>query len=302
MNKITYEAWVEEIAHFLDFPNVEKSVEEEIKKRLDSILLTKAHNGTRPPVDVLTDYLKGDVKDEKLKMVIGLSGGSLEKLRRVYACLFPDIPWGQRVKNDRIRRAVAEFIINPRTRTEFIPEFIRKSFSLPDDWIDRLKSTDYMSVVARSTLESMYSVRMGFELERMVSVLAEEAGTTFAKGSVRTVDSKEVDIAIPDLDKPEMLIMCSYALTTSSSQTARANEQGAMYEKMIAYSRSRTSKNDKRPCVFINIVDGGGWLARSRDLRHLYDNCDYCFSYASLPKLKELMLQRHTADANKSIS
>lgn len=44
------------------------------------------------------------------------------------------------------------------------------------------------------------------------------------KAPVSIIENKEVDVAIPSIKKPKILIMSSYALTTASSQTSRANE------------------------------------------------------------------------------
>ena len=289
MNKISFEEWKKGIANFLDFPDVESEIESEIKDNTREILLTKAHNGSRPAIDVLTNYLEGDTEDKKLKIIVGLAGSSVEKLKRVFKAKFPEIPWGRWAKEDLARRWVASFLINPYEETKiFIPKFIRGSFSLPDDWINRLKSEESMSAVVRHSMGSKYSVRMGFELENQIKERVKKAGLECTKGSVLAVDNKEVDVAVPNLSHPHTLIMSSYSLTTASSQTTRANEQAAMYRSVQTYNGSRSMRG-KRKCLFINVVDGGGWIARKKDLEHLWDNCDYCFTFSSLDKLEELL-------------
>ena len=97
------------------------------------------------------------------------------------------------------------------------------------------------------------------------------------KGQVEIVDFKEVDVAIPNVSNPEILIMSSYALTTSSSQSSRANEQAAMYEKVQTYNRRSQKIKYGKPITFINVIDGGGWIERKNDLLKMWVDCDYCF-------------------------
>jgi hypothetical protein len=43
--------------------------------------------------------------------------------------------------------------------------------------------------------------------------------------------------------------------------------------------------------VFINFVDGGGWLARKRDFERLVENCDYFLNLYNLDMLEGILAQ-----------
>lgn len=92
------------------------------------------------------------------------------------------------------------------------------------------------------------------------------------------------------------MIMVSYMETTSSSQTARANEQLAMYQKIIGenvrFGRQR---------VFVNVIDGAGWLARRSDLVKLYRGCDFCLNMKTLDQL-EAIICRYVPDRYYTIN
>lgn len=137
-------------------------------------------------------------------------------------------------------------------------------------------------------MQSKYAVRIGDALEDEVRKIVENSGFNSEKGAVRIVDDKEVDIAIPNTDEPQILIMSSYQLTTSSSQSSKANEQLRMYQDIERHNRSR-SQRDSPNALFINVIDGGGWLSRSNELQTMWDGCDYCFSYSSLSGLREVL-------------
>jgi len=78
--------------------------------------------------------------------------------------------------------------------------------------------------------------------------------------------------------------MTAYNETTSSSQTQRANEHREMFlvvqNDNLRYGRKR---------VFVNFIDGAGWLARRSDLRKLYDGCDYIINLKTLDRLPAII-------------
>jgi len=96
---------------------------------------------------------------------------------------------------------------------------------------------------------------------------------------------KEVDHVLPSFDDPYIMVMVSYMETTSSGQTTRANEQQSMYQKIIG-ENVRYSPNER---IFVNVVDGVGWLARRSDLRKMYTGCHYCLNMKTLDQLEPLV-------------
>jgi len=96
---------------------------------------------------------------------------------------------------------------------------------------------------------------------------------------------KEIDHAIPSLEELYIMVMVSYMETTSSNQTTRANEQQTMYQKIIG-ENVRYPNNQR---VFVNVVDGAGWLARRSDLRKIYEGCHYCLNMQTLDQLESIV-------------
>ncbi len=242
-------------------------------------------------MDVLTDYLNArNVKDmeERLKVIIGFSHGSLEKVKRIYEGILPGVSWSSLRYDEHRRRRIASFLIHPESEEFFVPPFIRKSFSLPHNWIELLQDEGYLNAVIHGNMQSRYAVHIGEALEEEVRKIATDTGLGSQKGAVHIVDNKEVDIAIPNSDEPQILIMSSYQLTTSSSQSSKANEQLRMYQDIRGYNSSRRQRSELN-VLFINVIDGGGWLSRPNDLQTMWDGCDYCFSYSSLNGLREVL-------------
>src|SRR5690606_3867114 len=141
--------------------------------------------------------------------------------------------------------------------------------------------------VIRRKLTGEYTDRKGDAIENIIRSeldhICAKYGLSHSKGQVRLV-GKEVDHVIPSMADPYVLIMTSYMETTSSSQTARANEQSVMYGDLQSDNRRYGTKR-----VFVNFVDGAGWLARRSDLRKLYDGCDYIINLKTLDRLEAII-------------
>ncbi len=286
--KLQLEELISGMSVFLEIPEVETKIDEEVSQTVQRFLLSKVVKGDSSSLDLLTDCLESNEHgDTRLKIIVGLTGGSLERLKRVYKVICPGESWSAIYRDFQARRKIAEFILNPIKETR-VPLFIRNSFYLPDNWIDLLQDKSYLQAVVRNSLQSKYAVNMGNAFEKRILDEVACFDTEFQKGAVNIVDHKEVDVAIPDVNKSRILIMSSYSLTTSSSQTSRANEQAAMYDKVQSHNRGQRKKG-KQETIFVNFVDGGGWLDRPNDLKKMHIDCDYCFSYSDMQDFNQVL-------------
>ncbi len=289
--KLTFNELLDGMSPFLDFPEIEREIYEERQNRIE-----QAESGvTFPDVkvgesrDIESILRVSNTKEYKkrLQLILATTQGSLEALDRVCMVLCPDQKsWAQRRSNIHATRQIAEFLIEP-SGYDGIPWYTSERFRLPEDWLNRIRE----NLVAKihNSLQSLYSTRTGFALESSIGSIVIESGYTWEKGYVDFVDNKEVDVVVPQLVLPRILIMSSYNLTTASSQTSRAREQKSMYEAIHRYNSARSRANTT-DVQLINVVDGGGWLSRLNDLNEMYRNCDYAFAFNHLnSKLPEIL-------------
>lgn len=271
---------------FLKFPSVETRIMKEVRNRMASILMHGVSNGGRPQEEVLCDYLDGE---EKLKILLAFAGASLEKFKRVFEnyygrALSPQI-WEDRA----VRREISKLLISPSDSkmAADMPFFVQALFRLPENWVSLLgDSSAITKVLAEKVLTGMYSKLTGDALESEIrrNVRAEARSE---KGQVACVDNKEVDVVVPGIAAPRILIMSSYRLTTSSEQSSRANEQARMYDDLQTHNRRARGKRDK--VLMVNVIDGGGWLSRKNDLEKIWVNSDYAFSCSQMAQLREMV-------------
>jgi hypothetical protein len=83
-----------------------------------------------------------------------------------------------------------------------------------------------------------------------------------------------------------MLIDITYGITTSSAQTRYAERAVSAAAKI----RDRNlDKQDKQSVIFINVVDGAGWVARQSDLNKIERCSDYLMNIQALGSIEDLI-------------
>lgn len=140
----------------------------------------------------------------------------------------------------------------------------------------------------KRALIGTYSGRKGYRVEAQIrgrlESIRERYGIGFEQGRSRFVNVN-VDFAIPSLDDPWVVLMCSFQETTSSGQSTKARDMETAYDD-IRRSNSRNRENR----AFVNFADGGGWLARKRDFQRLVENCHYFVNLRHLDLLEPIVL------------
>jgi hypothetical protein len=134
-----------------------------------------------------------------------------------------------------------------------------------------------------------YGAKKGHRVEGLIRRVLEDVrakyGIGFEKGRSRFVNV-DIDFAIPSLQDPWIILMSSFQETTSSGQTTKARDMLAAYTQL---TESNSRYREKR--IFINFVDGGGWLARRSDLQRLVRECDYILNLQNLKMLDDIILR-----------
>lgn len=300
--KLTFqEAWDSTTIFFVD-----EYLEDEMDAHLDKLLAASRHpriaHENEKSVEDLLIFLRDDTSGlDVILSDIGLSG---EKFKRIVSLLrkIGRIPgdfsseWTiDRIKRELVRdsslaQIIASLLLDGKRDAGLRPY-------IPRYYLDMLNYRE-LEAAARSIREirykdsliGTYGGRKGHQVEatiaRELSRIAQTTGVSFEKGRSRFVNV-DVDFAIPSLEDPWIIVMSSFQETTSSGQTTKVRDMQAAYT-LIAQSNSRYRENR----VFINFVDGGGWLARKSDLQRLVNECHYFLNLQHLNML-EAIVQLH---------
>jgi hypothetical protein len=297
--KPSFDEFIQTCTPLLKIPELEAQVRTRVRAIVDELL------GFRADVDptmTLKQFLK---KDENfLGVLLALTNLSQEKFLRILtAQRFATGDYGTEWGVDRVYRKIrsddgfAETIVrlflegrSSALLAEQVADFYLEQLALPANWSEVIRDEHVIGNVVRKKLMGEYIDQKGEHVERKIKTLLDRLqdtyGITHAHGQVRFV-GKEIDHAIPSLDDPFVMVMVSYMETTSSSQTTRANEQLAMYQKIIG-ENVRYAPMER---VFVNVVDGAGWLARRSDLRKMYTGCHYCLNMKTFDQLEAIILK-----------
>jgi len=296
--KLPFDDFIKTCTPLLKIPELEQAMRERVRGIVAELLNFQSDTD---PAQNLKQFLQ---KDENfLGVLLALTNLSQEKfLRIITAQRFAEKDFGPEWGADKIYKkikaddAFAEQIArlflegrDSKLLAEQVADFYLDQLSLPANWSEIIRDQNIIGNIVRKKLAGEYTDQKGAYVEKQVRSILDEVqskyGVSNAHGQVKLV-GKEIDHAIPSLEEPYIMVMVSYMETTSSNQTARANEQQAMYQKIIG-ENVRYPKNQR---VFVNVVDGAGWLARRSDLRKIHEGCHYCLNMKTLDQLESIVL------------
>jgi len=180
---------------------------------------------------------------------------------------------------------VADLLVNGKRNkglARYIPRYYLETLNYREI---RGGSREARRIHYKKSLIGTYSGRKGYKVEGLVRQKLMEIGVLFGKGRSRMIET-DIDFAIPSLDDPWVIIMSSFQETTSSGQSTKARDMFTAYERV---NRANSRYGENR--AFVNFVDGGGWLARKRDLERLVEHCHYFINLNHLSMLDDIVRQ-----------
>jgi len=303
-HKISFqEAWDSTSVFFVD-ENLEAEIDLEVENLLviaqDPRISENAHIEVEAIVEFLIQNENGldvvlrdiELSDEKFMRIVTL----MRKLRRISGGFtIDDTEWSlskikaKIVKEPDFGEVIARLLINGKNDKElatFIPRY----------YLDTLNYREIKgsSIAARRirfkrSLIGTYGGRKGYRFESRIQHklegIKERYGVQFGKGPSRLINTN-IDFAVPGVDDPWVVIMSSFQETTSSGQTTKARDMLNAYVRVME-NNSRNRENR----VFVNFVDGGGWLARKRDFHRLVEQCHYFINLQHIDMLDSIVLE-----------
>lgn len=297
---VTFDEFVATCTPLAKFPDFEAQMKERVCAIVARLLKFEYESeGT----EGLIAFMQEDL--DFLKLLLKMVNLSQEKFKRVISAdrfARGDFgnEWDVKAIHARLKRdigfahSLAEMFLAGRQGPliEQVADFYLEQLRFPESWTTILQDKRLAAGIAREMLSGEYSDRKGDHVEYVVAqtlaMATEPRGLAFEKGKVDFL-GKEADLAVPGIQNPDVTVMISYTETTSSSQTARANEQAVLFDEINKWNRrNRTNK------VLVNVLDGGGWLARKSDMRKMFDLCHYCLNLNTLDRFG-IIIERHAA-------
>lgn len=305
------EAWDTSTAFLID-----EEIENAIDSKVESIAKASINGRiSNKPIEVggVTDYLRE--KKEGLEVILSDLTLSQEKFIRIVSLLRRigridsefNSEWNfQRIKtkikdDERFTREIAKLLVEGAKDKELkklLPRYYLEKLNLKEvagepEIKRRLKIKEQES-------RKWYGNLKGKKVENIIRDELERIklkhGVNYERGRIDLIHT-DADWVVPSKNDPHVIIMVSYQETTSSGQTNKARDMYRAYERV----REKNMRyKEKR--VFINFVDGIGWLARKADFKRLVEECHYFLNLHHLSTL-ESIVKKHVPNRffNKTI-
>lgn len=292
--KLTFEEVIETSSVFYNDDEVERRFDRFIQEKAKDIIAykrVKEHVDLEEVMKFLREQPNG------LKRILTILHLSEEKFKRIITLLRKlkgefDREWTlkkieKKVKsNDEFARKIGQLFINGKNNPrliKYLPRFYRERLNLKSlrEYVDE----EELIIRLKERYRGTYFNWKGDAVEELIRRRLDTIGINYERGITPLVEVT-VDWAIPNLEDPYVIIMSSYQETTSSSQTVKARDMLQCYE---AIHHRNIQRGEDR--AFVNFVDGGGWLARQKDLRRLLDGCHYFLNINNLNMLKGIILK-----------
>jgi hypothetical protein len=302
--KISFEeAWNSATIFFVD-----EELEDEIDAEVGALLTVasdpRVSEDALMEIDSITEFLAEhelgldvilrdvELSEEKFMRMVSL----LRKIGRISGGFFADdTEWTiSRIKHKIVRdrnfaHMIAELLLDGKNDQElkiYIPRYYLETLNYREI---RGSSLAARRIRCKRSLIGTYGGRKGYKVENLIrqelARIQTHHGIPYGKGRSRIIDT-DIDFAVPNVEDPWIIIMSSFQETTSSGQTTKARDMLSAYLRVLEHnSRNRENR------AFINFVDGGGWLARKRDLARLVDQCHYFINLQNLDMLEAIILK-----------
>jgi len=290
--KLTFEDVIKTSIVFYVDESLEKRFDEFVRKKAQSIIKAKKSAKTIS-VDELIEFLR--TESDALTRVLSILHLSKEKFLRIISLLRKiegtfDVEWNFNKVNKKIKediefaRKIADLFINGKDNpilVKYLPLYYRERLNLTT--LEEFKTENELILKLKDRYMGQYHKWKGDAVEELIRKRLKTLGVPYAKGKTEIIDVT-VDWAIPNLQDPQIIIMSSYQETTSSAQSEKTRGMLRCYELIQHRNMQRGEKR-----IFINFVDGGGWLARQADLRRLIEACHYFLNINTLSMLDDII-------------
>ena len=286
-------------------------IDSELEALVNSLVENEVRSRKAEMADIGTsDGLRSFIRKtpDAIEKIISLLSFSEERFKRIVTMLrlqkgfMPTTEWSlSKVRSmmlesplwmDEISTLLSSGAILPKYE-ELIPPFYRSNLLINETTLSRLASEDDIRRAAKKSFEGFYNNRLGDSffscIEKNVRKICGQIGVPCeSKCQVPILGLGEmIGIAIPNARKPRVLIDVTYGITTSSAQTKYAERAERIAKRLRDICAGLT---DDERIVYVNVVDGAGWVARQADLGKLLRASDYLLNIKTIETLSSIIL------------
>lgn len=170
-----------------------------------------------------------------------------------------------------------------------IPAFYLENMAMDEATLNKLKDENTVRQLVKKGFEGKYSNGIGdavlADIERELRRVCAIYGLDYQSNVRVPMLDRAVSFVIESPIDPKLILDVSYSVTTSSSQGSKKEAA-----RKTVDARTRTGKN----FVFVNFLDGAGWIGRQADMREIHRCSDYVLNFQNLGILEDIIAEHIT--------
>lgn len=295
--KLTYDELFNSATMFYINPQCEESIKKTIEQHTAEILTGLKTISSK---ETLKQYII-DHKDA-LDRLTSVAEISEERFKRMVSMIRKDrgfvfgTEWGlSKIRSAMLDSpAMMESILNllwdgkndPKMQA-CIPAFYLENMAIDASTLSKIQDEDSVRQLVKRGLEGTYSNMIGdailADIEKELKRVCAKHGLEYQKNVRIPKLDRAVSFVLESSTKPKLILDVSYSVTTSSSQGSK--KEAARKTETVIKAERAAGKN----IIYVNFLDGAGWIGRQADLREIHRCSDYVLNFQNMGLLEDII-------------
>lgn len=301
--KLTYDELFNSTTMFYINEQYEADIEQEVRSKTADISV-----GLRTIKD--KESLKQYIIDHKdaLDNLTSVAEISVERFKRMVSMIRKDrgfvfaTEWSlgkirtSMMESPAMMESILNLIWNGKNDDKMkacIPAFYLENIIMDETTLSKLQDENIVRQLVKRGLEGRYSNGIGdtvlADIEREIKRACAKHGLEYQKNVRVPILDRAVSFVLESSIQPKLIVDVSYSVTTSSSQ---GSKKEAARKTVEVLSREKAAG---RNIVFVNFLDGAGWIGRQADMREIHRCSDYVLNFQNLGMLEDIV-DAHISD------
>lgn len=168
-----------------------------------------------------------------------------------------------------------------------IPAFYLENMAMDTVTLSMLQDENTVSRLVKRGLEGKYSNGIGdavlSDIEKELKRVCAKHGLEFQNNVRVPLLDRAVSFVLESPTNPRVILDVSYSVTTSSSQ---GSKKEAARKTVEVLNKEKVSGHN---IVYINFLDGAGWIGRQSDMREIHRCSDYVLNFQNIGLLEDII-------------
>lgn len=297
VKKLSYDELINSTTMFYMNHACEESIKDMIESQTADII---NGFGTIVSKETLKSYI---IKNkDSLSLLTSVAEISEERFKRIVSMIRKErgfvfsTEWGLNkvrsamLESPSMMEIILDLLWDGKNNSKFrscVPMFYLENMSIKECISTKIQDNRSVRQLVKRGLEGTYSNMIGDaildEIEKKIKKVCSELDLEYQKNGRVPILDRAVSFVIGSAAKPKFILDVSYNVTTSSSQ---GSKKEAARKTEVIVKNERLQGND---VIYVNFLDGAGWIARQSDLREIYRCSDYVVNIQNIGLLEDII-------------